>query len=157
MDYDTVYKVNGSPVHITKTYLQEVLAKITKDTTNKYDVYEDTTNGFFCILVANNVMLLADNSIDINKTLVDKYVIREAGVTPSNPQGVTFTLKTTWGTAAPNVKTLSEVITAESYNKGFISKLSDIFMYKLDIDAQAAFTTPLFLSAQPRIFVKYMY
>jgi len=51
MDSNTAYKVNGSPVHITKTYLQEALAKMTKDTTNLYDVYEDTSQGFSSYLL----------------------------------------------------------------------------------------------------------
>jgi len=43
----TVYRANGAQTTISKTYLQEMLAKITKDTTNKYDVYEDKSKWFF--------------------------------------------------------------------------------------------------------------
>ena len=63
----TVYKASGAQVTITKGYLQEILSKILKDTTNSYDVYEDKQTGFFFVLIANNVFLLVDNSIDINK------------------------------------------------------------------------------------------
>jgi FAD/FMN-containing dehydrogenase len=94
--------------------LQDILAKITKATTNMYDVYEDKSKGFFLILIANNVFLLVDNSVAINKTIVDKYVIRETAKTSTNPQGVSFTLKSTWDTHTETVRTLREVLFAEA-------------------------------------------
>ena len=40
---DTViYRRSGKQQNISKEYLQEVLYNITKDTTNQYDVYDDT-------------------------------------------------------------------------------------------------------------------
>ena len=60
-----VCRADGTQTTISKGYLQEVLAKITKDTTNEYDVYEDKSKGFFFILIANNIFLLADRSTDI--------------------------------------------------------------------------------------------
>jgi hypothetical protein len=150
-----VYRADGTQTTISKGYLQEVLAKITKDTTNEYDVYEDKSKGFFFILIANNIFLLVDRSTDINRKLINDYVIREALVTANNPQGVSFTLKSTWSSPSKTVRTLSEALFAAAYDRGSVTTLSDLFMYKVPIDAEAAFTTPLFLSAQPHIFVRY--
>ena len=58
---DTViYRRSGKQQNISKEYLQEVLYNITKDTTNQYDVYDDTTNRLYFILISDNVFLIMD-------------------------------------------------------------------------------------------------
>jgi len=138
-------------VALTKPYLQEILYNITNDTKNTFDVYDDKVLGFFFILISNNVFLVVDNSTAINIKIVNEYSLKKIPVTANNPQGVSFTLKTNTAT----VRNLSEVLFAAAYDRGSVSKLSDLFMYKVNIDAEAVFTTPLYLTAQPHIFVRY--
>ena len=122
---DTViYRRSGKQENITKEYLQEVLYNITKDTTNQYDVYDDTTNRLYFILVSDNQFLIIDKEVPINNTIVDTYIIRDSPVTSADPFGLKFTLKSNTAT----VRNLSEVLFALAYDKGNVNLLSQLYM-----------------------------
>ena len=149
---DTViYRRKGNQQNISKEYLQEVLYKITNDTTNEYDVYDDTTFQLFFILISPNKFLIVDKDVAVNVRIVNDYIVREAPTTAANPFGLTFTLKTNTAT----VRNLSEVLFAFAYDRGNVTNISQLFMFITPINAEAVFTTPLFLSAQPHIFCRY--
>ena len=149
---DTViYRRSGKQQNISKEYLQEVLYNITKDTTNQYDVYDDTKNRLYFILISDNVFLIMDKEVPINNTMVTNYIIKDSPVTNADPFGLQFTLKSNPAT----VRNLSEVLFALAYDRGSVNLLSQLYMYKTPINAEAVFTTPLFLSAQPHIFVRF--
>ena len=107
-----IYKQSGDQRNLTKEYLQEVLYKITQDTTNQYDVFEDTSLRLYFILISANKFLIMDKDVAINVRIVTDYIIREAPTTPANPFGLTFTLKT----ATTTVRNLSDVLFAFAYD-----------------------------------------
>ena len=149
---DTViYRRRGNQQNISKEYLQEMLYNITKDTTNQYDVYDDTKFRLYFVLISPNKFLIMDKDVEINVLIVRDYSIKEAAVTNSNPFGLTFTLKTD----TTVVRNLSDVLFAFAYDRGSVTNISQLFMFATEINAEAVFTTPLFLSAQPHIFCRY--
>ena len=136
---DTViYRRSGKQQNISKEYLQEVLYNITKDTTNQYDVYDDTTNRLYFILISDNQFLIMDKEVPINNTIVTNYIIKDSPVTNADPFGLQFTLKSNPAT----VRNLSEVLFALAYDRGSVNLLSQLYMYKTPINAEAVFTTP---------------
>ena len=149
---DTViYRRKGNQQNISKEYLQEVLCKITNDTTNQYDEYDDIDFSLFFILISPNKFLIMDKDVAINVRIVTDYIIRETAVTPANTVGLTFTSKANSAT----IRNLSEVLIAYAYDRGNVTNISELFMFITEINAEAVFTTPLFLSAQPHIFCRY--
>ena len=50
-----IYRANGQQESVSKLYMQEVLHNIISDTTNEYDVYDDTTRRLWFILIAENI------------------------------------------------------------------------------------------------------
>jgi hypothetical protein len=128
-----------------------MLYNITKDTTNEYDVYDDSDSSLYFILISPHKFLIIDKDVEINVRIVRDYIVKEANVTTANPFGLTFTLKTD----TTVVRTLSDVLFAFAYDRGSVTNLSELFMFITEINAEAVFTTPLFLSAQPHIFCRY--
>ena len=147
----TIYRYSGKQESVSKVYMQEMLHDIISDTTNEWDVKYDTDRQLYFILIDNNRFLIVDADVPINKTIIDKYGVKESPETSVDPFGLTFTLKSNTTTK----RNLSEILYAEAYDRGSISSLSQRFMFKTDINAEAVFTTPLFLAAQPHIFVRY--
>ena len=78
-------------------------------------------------------------------------MIKETPVTSADPFGLSFTLKANTSI----VRNLKEVLFALSYDTGAVNSLSNLFMFKATINAEAVFTTPLFLATQPHLFVRY--
>jgi hypothetical protein len=147
----TIYRFNGKQESITKVYMQEMLHDIISDTTNQWDIKLDTDKQLYFVLIANNRFLIADAEVPINKTILDKYGVQESATTAADPFGLTFTLK-----SDTNIKrNLGEILYAEAYDRGSVQRLSQLYMFKADINAEAVFTTPLFLAAQPYIHVSY--
>ena len=143
-----IYRRSGNQQNIAKEYL---FYNITKDTTNQYDVFDDTSLGLYFILISPNKFLIMDKDVAINFRITNDYIIRETPTTAANPFGLTFTLKTNTTT----VRNLSDVLFAFAYDRGSVTNLSQLFMFIAEINAEAVFTTPLFLSAQPHIFCRY--
>jgi hypothetical protein len=143
-----IYRRSGNQQNIAKEYL---FYNITKDTTNQYDVFDDTSLGLYFILISPNKFLIMDKDVAINVSTANDYIIRETPTTAANPFGLTFTLKTNTTT----VRNLSDVLFAFAYDRGSVTNLSQLFMFIAEINAEAVFTTPLFLSAQPHIFCRY--
>jgi hypothetical protein len=146
-----IYRRRGNQQNISKEYLQEMLYNITKDTTNQYDVYDDSDSSLYFILISPNKFLIVDKDVEINVRIVRDYIVKEANVTTANPFGLTFTLKTD----TTVVRTLSDVLFAFAYDRGSVTNISELFMFITEINAEAVFTTPLFLSAQPHLFCRY--
>ena len=137
--------------------MQEPLYKITSDTTNQSDVHEDKDVGSFCFLISRNVSQAIDNSTAIEKIVSDYKITKVATDPVLNPQGFRFTVKTSiTGNAVTEVRrNLSEILYAAAYDKGSVSKLSDLFVYKVPSDVEPAFTTPLYLAAHPHINLRF--
>jgi len=142
-----IYRVDGRQEEMTEASLQDALYQITSDMTNKHNVYLDTERQLYFITIATNRMLVVEGRVPINRTIIDLYAITESPVTRADPFGLTFTLKAD----TTKVYNLFDVLAIQRYTKSSVRKLSDLFMYKLSINAEAVFTTPLYLLAQPSI------
>ena len=79
----TIYRARGGSQTLDTDYLQEVLYKIQKDTTNKYDVYEDTKYRLYFVLIASNRFLVLDKDVSINTNILNEYSRRQHPPTPS--------------------------------------------------------------------------
>ena len=98
-----------------------------------------------------NKFLVADANVDIAKRLIDKYKIKESATPSSDAYGVSLTLKTD----ATTTYTFDRAIAMEQYSSTVVRRLSDLFMYKVDINAEAVFTTPVYFSGQPQLVMNY--
>jgi len=65
-----IYRRRGNQQNISKEYLQEMLYNITKDTTNEYDVYDDSDSSLYFILISPNKFLIVDKDVEINVRMV---------------------------------------------------------------------------------------
>jgi hypothetical protein len=102
------------------------------------------------ILIAENLFLIIDRNVPTNEKIVADYIIKDRAVSGTDPFGLSFTLKSNTAT----VRNLADVLFAYAYDRGSITNISQLFMFKSPINAEAVFTTPLFLAAQPHIFVR---
>ena len=66
-----IYRRSGNQQNISKEYLQEIFYKITQDTTNQYDVYEDTALHLYLILISPNKFLIVEKDVAINVWIVN--------------------------------------------------------------------------------------
>ena len=101
-----IYRANGQQESVSKVYMQEVLHDIISDTTNQYDVYDDTTRGLWFILIAENLFLIIDKNVPINEKIVADYTIKDRAASGTDPFGLRFTLKSNTAT----VRNLADVL-----------------------------------------------
>jgi len=103
------------------------------------------------VLIALNKFLVADANVDVTKTLIDKYKNKESATLSSDAYGLSLTLKTD----AATTYTFDRAIAMEQYSSSVVRRLSDLFMYKVDINAEAVFTTPVYFPGQPQLVMNY--
>jgi len=150
---DTVIgRFKGYTQDITKAHLQHMLYKIQSDTSNVYDVYLDPEDNLWYAIIADNTFLILDNDFAINKQILNLYAIKATDKTLANPFALSFTLKTD----TTVVLTLTDVLFRLRYSEQVVTDISQLFMFVRTIDAEAVFTTPLYLLAQPQIVVNYI-
>lgn len=146
-----IYRYNGGRRSISKVYMREVLHKILSDTTNEFDVYLDEKLELYFVYIAKNKFLIIDATVPINKRIVGDYIIRDRTKSSTDPFGLSFTLKSNRAT----VRNLADVLFAYAYDRGSVTSIDQLFMFKSEINADAVFTTPLILEAQPQILLNF--
>jgi len=149
---DTViYRSSGQQESVSNVYMQQILHAIISDTTNEFDVYDDVERHLIFILITDNKFLIIDKNVAINNNIVNDYIIRDRAISGTDPFGLSFTLKSNRAT----VRNLADVLFAYAYDRGSVTQIAQLFMFKTEINAKAVFTTPLFLASQPHIFLRY--
>jgi hypothetical protein len=128
-----------------------MLYKIQSDTSNIYDVYLDPEENLWYAVIADNTFLILDNDFAINKDILNLFSIKLTSKTLANPFGLSFTLKTD----TTVVLILTDVLFRLRYNAQVVTDISQLFMFVRTIDAEAVFTTPLYLLAQPQIVLNF--
>jgi len=147
----TIYRFNGTSHNLSRKYLEEAVYELEKNTSSPYDVFDDTNNRLYLARISSNTFLVLDKDVPVNNSIVSQYIIEDTPVTPLNPFGLLFTLKTNTSTHY----TLGDVLFTLKYDKQNVTGLSQLHMFKVDINAEACLTKPLLTPNQSYILVRY--
>jgi len=111
-----------------------------------------TTKKLYFVFIGMNRFLVADANVGFNAMLISKYRIQDAPTSAADVYGLSLALKTDLPTVS---YTFSQVLEMEQYTSSVVKLLSDLFMYKIDINAEAVFTTPVYFPGQPQVVLSY--